>query len=133
MARALSITLSLLIGLALLMPLSARAGRIGFKNNHPLKCYAFMFQTMKWNSDQHKWEPLSDRKFQFVKPGETHIYDGITDAIQWISAAQAGDARCYDPSTTGYVRIWWTATPTEWGTLNAIVDERGNVDVKQVR
>jgi hypothetical protein len=129
----LCLAVSLAVSLVLLAPPGAQAGRIGFKNNHPKHCFAFKFQTMKWDDDQKKWEPLSEPKFKYVKPGETQIYEGFTDAINWISYAETEDVKCWTPSETGYLRIWWTGQPTARGTLNVIVDTQGDVTVTKIR
>ncbi len=133
MPRLVCIALAMILGLALLTPLSAQAGRIGFKNNHPRHCYTFQFQTLKWNPDLEKWEPVGDPKLWDVPPGKTRIYDGIVDAISWINYAENKDDKCWVPSGTGFIRVWHTYHPTKQGTFNVIVDEGGHVNVKKIR
>ncbi len=133
MVRKIALASCLALLLSSLMPLAAKAGRIGFKNNHPHLCYTFQFQTLKWNVDQEKWEPVGDPKIWDVPPGKTRIYDGVVDAISWINYAENKDEKCWVPSGTGFMRIWHTYHPTKQGTLNVIVEENGHVDVKKIR
>ncbi|MCF8031575.1 MAG: hypothetical protein K9K66_01725 [Desulfarculaceae bacterium] len=133
MPRLVCLVLAMILGLALLPPLSAQAGRIGFKNNHPKHCYTFQFQTLKWNPDQEKWVPVGDPKLWDVPPGKTRIYEGFVDAISFINYAENKDDKCWVPSGTGWTLVWHTFHPTKQGTFNVIVEESGHVDFKKIR
>ncbi|MCF8040592.1 MAG: hypothetical protein K9K65_05035 [Desulfarculaceae bacterium] len=133
MVRKLALITLLMFLAAALVPLTAHAGRIGFKNNHPHHCYTFQFQTLKWNKEQDKWELAGDPKLWDVPPGKTRIYDGVIDGISWIKYAENKDKKCWVPSGTGFNLVWHTYHPTQWGTFNVIVDENGHVTFKKIR
>ena len=133
MVRKLALVSCLVLLLSSLIPLAAQAGRIGFKNNHPKHCYTFQFQTLKWNPDLEKWEQAGDPKLYDVPPGQTRIYEGFVDAIDWIHYAENKDDKCWVPSGTGFIHIYRAVPPTKQGTFNVIVDESGHVSVKKIR
>ncbi len=132
MPRKLCLVLCLIVGLALAAPLAADAGRIGFKNETTKQCYGFKWQSMLWAKVMGKWIANGPPIEKAVKPGQTYIYEGIIDGIQYVEYMTYSDADCAKPSSN-YKRVWSTSAPAAWTTLNVIVDQSGNVDVKQLR
>ncbi len=130
MSRKLVLVLCLIVGLALLAPLSAEAGRIGMKNETAKKCYSFKWQSVLWAKSEGKWIPDGGPKTQIVKPGETKIYDGVIDGISWVEYQSFDDATC-DKSSSYYKRAWSTSAPAAYTRLSVYVDPQGQVSVRQ--